>query len=114
MVQPELANVIGRKRLLALNERGKRRVAKAKRQSASEGGFIKKKFGDEVSDGGFAPRPVTRDVATFTSFKTFLKKSKPLRSDIENFIDVIPGDKSRLGVLEAVEATLDRSTLPKL
>ena len=42
VIQPELANVIGRKRLLALNERGKRRVAKAKRQSASEGGFIKK------------------------------------------------------------------------
>ena len=43
-IQPELANVIGRKRLLALNERGKRRVTKAKRQSASEGGFIKKKI----------------------------------------------------------------------
>ena len=114
VVQPELANVIGRKRLLALNERGKRRVAKAKRQSASEGGFIKKKFGDEVNDGGFAPRPVTRDVATFTSFKNFLKKSKPLRSDIEHFIDVIPGDKSRLGVLAAVEAPLESSTLPEL
>ena len=114
VIQPELANVIGRKRLLALNERGKRRVSKAKRQSASEGGFIKKKFGEEVEGSGFITQPITRDVATFTSFKNFLKKRKPLRADIENFIDTIPGDKSRLGLLAGVEAPLETSTLPEL
>jgi hypothetical protein len=114
VIQPELANVIGRKRLLALNERGKRRVSKAKRQSASEGGFIKKKFGEEVEGSGFITQPITRDVATFTAFKNFLKKRKPLRADIENFIDTIPGDKSRLGLLAGVEAPLETSTLPEL
>ena len=114
VIQPELANVIGRKRLLALNERGKRRVSKAKRQSASEGGFIKKKFGEEVEGSGFITQPITRDVATFTAFKNFLKKRKPLRSDIEYFIDTLPGDKSRLGLLAGVEAPLETSTLPEL
>ena len=114
VIQPELANVLGRKRLLALNERGKRRVSKAKKQSASEGGFIKKKFGEEVEGSGFITQPITRDVATFTAFKNFLKKRKPLRADIENFIDTIPGDKSRLGLLAGVEAPLETSTLPEL
>ena len=114
VIQPELANVIGRKRLLALNERGKRRVTEAKRQSASEGGFIKKKFGDEVNEQGFIPTPVTKDMATFTVFKDFLKQRKPLRADIEKFIDRIPEDKGRLAILAGVETPLESSTLPEL
>ena len=78
--------------------------------SFAEGGFAAtggEQFGVDV-------QPITKEQGTFTSFKNFLKKSKPLRSDIEQFIDTIPGDKSRLGILAGVEAPLASSTLPEL
>jgi len=114
-----IAKEIGYDRLKKINNRGKREVQRRQEESQQDEkpqarGFIQKKKGDVVEDRGFVTAPVTRDVATFTAFKNFLKKRKPLRADIENFIDTIPGDKSRLGLLAGVEAPLETSTLPEL
>ena len=114
-----IAKEIGYDRLKKINNRGKREVQRRQEESQQDEkpqarGFIQKKKGDVVEDRGFVTAPVTRDTATFTVFKNFLKKRKPLRADIENFIDTIPGDKGRLGVLAGTEAPLETSTLPEL
>ena len=114
-----IAKEIGYDRLKKINNRGKREVQRRQEESQQDEkpqarGFIQKKKGDVVEDRGFVTAPVTRDTATFTVFKNFLKKRKPLRADIENFIDTIPGDKGRLGVLAGAEAPLETSTLPEL
>ena len=114
-----IAKEIGYDRLKKINNRGKREVQRRQEESQQDEkpqarGFIQKKKGDVVEDRGFVTAPVTRDTATFTVFKNFLKKRKPLRADIENFIDTIPGDKGRLGILAGTEAPLETSTLPEL
>jgi len=116
-----IAKEIGYDRLKKINNRGKREVQRrqeeaeqAPQQGMNNGGFIQKKKGDVVQQGGFIPTPVTKDMATFTVFKNFLKQKKPLRRDIEKFIDTIPEDKGRLAILAGVETPLESSTLPEL
>ena len=120
VIQPELANVIGRKRLLALNERGKRRVAKAKRQSASEGGFIKKKFGDEVNKQGFLVEPVNPKVLSqFKKLNSMRigkgKKAKPTfqRKDVEQVINKL-NDQEALAMLIFAESVLSKDSMVEL
>ena len=120
VIQPELANVIGRKRLLALNERGKRRVAKAKRQSASEGGFIKKKFGDEVNQQGFIVEPVNPKVLSqFKKLDSMRigkgKKAKPTfqRKDVEQVINKL-SDQEALEMLIFAESVLSKDSMVEL
>ena len=111
VIQPELANVLGRKRLLALNERGKRRVSKAKKQSASEGGFIKKKFGDEINESGFMVEPVSPKV--LKSFKELDKRSSFQRKNVENLIDNF-SDQEALAMLIFAESYLSSDSMPEL
>ena len=96
-----------------LDAQGESDVDSQDAQNFSDGGFVRKAagWGEQF---GVTVQPITRKQGTITSFKNFLKKSKPLRSDIEQFIDTIPGDKSRLGILAGVEAPLASSTLPEL
>ena len=115
VVPPHVAKVIGYDRLEKINNRGKREVER--RQKAGNQEKVQAGQGFAATGGeqfGVDVQPITREQGTFTSFKNFLKKSKPLRSDIEQFIDTIPGDKSRLGILAGVEAPLASSTLPEL
>ena len=114
-----IAKEIGYDRLKKINNRGKREVQRRQEESQQDEkpqsrGFIQKKKGDVVQQGGFIPTPVTKDMATFTVFKNFLKQKKPLRRDIEKFIDTIPEDKGRLAILAGVETPLESSTLPEL
>jgi len=111
VIQPELANVLGRKRLLALNERGKRRVSKAKKQSASEGGFIKKKFGDEINESGFMVEPVSPKV--LKSFKELNKRPSFQRKNVENLIDNF-SDQEALAMLIFAESYLSSDSMPEL
>ena len=111
VIQPELANVIGRKRLLALNERGKRRVTEAKRQSASEGGFIKKKFGDEVNEQGFMSRPV--DPKVMKLFKQLDKKPSFQRKNVENLINKF-SDQEALAMLIFSESYVSSDSMVEL
>ena len=111
-----IAKEIGYDRLKKINNRGKREVQRRQEQAQQQpqqgvnlGGFIQKKKGDVVQQGGFIPTPVTRDMATFTLFKDFLKKKKPLRADIEELIDRTPDDKNRLSLLAATEISLSGS-----
>jgi hypothetical protein len=109
-----IAKEIGYDRLKKINNRGKREVQRRQEESQQDEkpqarGFIQKKKGDVVQQSGFIPTPVTKDMATFTVFKNFLKKKKPLRADIERLIDRTPDDKNRLSLLAATETVLSNS-----
>ena len=114
-----IAKEIGYDRLKKINNRGKREVQRRQEESQQEEkpqarGFFEKKGGDVVKNQGFVEQPLTKDTPTFTTFTDFLKKIKPLRKDIETFIDTIPEDKTRLAVLAGVETPLETSTLSEL
>ena len=112
VIQPELADVLGRKRLLAMNERGKRRVAAAQRkQKTASGGFIKKKFGDSVTSQGFVVEPINPKVLKL--FKQLDKKPSFQRKNVEGLINNF-SDKEALAMLIFAESVLSKDSMEEL
>jgi len=91
MIQPEEADVIGRKRLLALNERGKKATREVKKKvqpeqpespmRANEGGFITK-YGVEVRE------PMNAE--TKKVIQDLISKRNITRGSVEKAIDTLP------------------------
>ena len=104
LIQPEEADVIGRKRLLALNERGKKATKEVKEKvqpeqsespaGANEGGFITK-YGVEVRE------PMNTN--TKKVIQDLISKRNITRGSVEKAIDTLP-DRDALAMMIFAES----------